>query len=88
MIFIRFFLKIGMLLLLFPLRIYKIKNNRILLLNNILNFDATYSCHPKYISEYLLNNYPNVFEIIYPLGKNRKNEEDKKNDFKWDGGFK
>lgn len=76
MIFIRFFLKIGMLLLLFPLRVFKIKNNRILLLNNILNFDATYSCHPKYISEYLLNNYPNVFEIIYPLGKNRKNEEE------------
>lgn len=76
MIFIRFFLKLGMLLLLFPLRIFKIKNDRILLLNNILNFDATYSCNPKYLSEYLLINYPGVFEIIYPLGKNRKNEED------------
>lgn len=75
MIFIRFFLKLGMLLLLVPLRIFKIKNNRIVLLNNILNFDAAYSCNPKYIAEYLLKHYPNIFEIIYPLGKNRKDEE-------------
>jgi len=69
--FIRFSLKIGMLILLFPLRIFPIKKNRILLLENILNFDAQYNSNTKYISEYLLKNYPNVFEIIYPLGKER-----------------
>lgn len=69
--FIRYSLKIGMLMLLFPLRIFPIKKNRILLLENILNFDAQYNSNTKYISEYLLKNYPNVFEIIYPLGKER-----------------
>ena len=69
--FIRYSLKIGMLMLLFPLRIFPIKKNRILLLENVLNFDAQYNSNPKYISEYLLKNYPNVFEIVYPLGKKR-----------------
>ena len=69
--FIRFSLKIGMLILLFPLRIFSVKRNRILLLENILNFDAQYNSNTKYISEYLLKNYPNVFEIVYPLGKKR-----------------
>lgn len=69
--FIRFSLKIGMLMLLFPLRIFPIKKNRILLLENVLNFDAQYNSNPKYISEYLLKNYPDVFEIVYPLGKRR-----------------
>ena len=69
--FIRYSLKIGMLMLLFPLRIFPIKKNRILLLENVLNFDAQYNSNPKYISEYLLKNYPNVFEIVYPLGKKK-----------------
>lgn len=69
--FIRFSLKIGMLILLFPLRIFPIKKNRILLLENVLNFDAQYNSNTKYISEYLLKNYPNVFELVYPLGKKR-----------------
>ena len=69
--FIRFSLKIGMLILLFPLRIFQIKKNRILLLENILNFDAQYNSNTKYISEYLLKNYPDIFEIVYPLGKKR-----------------
>ena len=68
--FIRFSLKIGMLILLFPLRIFSVKRNRILLLENILNFDAQYNSNTKYISE-ILKNYPNVFEIVYPLGKKR-----------------
>lgn len=77
--FIRFSAKIGMLILLFPLRIFPIKKNRILLLNGILNFDGKYGCNSKYISEYLLKYYPNKFEIIYPLGKNRNfNELEKK----------
>ena len=53
--FIRFSLKIGMLILLFPLRIFSVKRNRILLLENILNFDAQYNSNTKYISEYFLN---------------------------------
>ena len=68
---IRLTLKLGMLILLFPLRIFPIKVNRILLLNSILNFDSKYGCNPKYIAEYILENYKNKFEIIYPLGKNR-----------------
>lgn len=67
--FIRFILKLGLLVLLFPMRLFPIKPNRVVLLNNILNFDAKYSCNTKYISEYLLKHYPDQFEIIYPLGK-------------------
>ena len=73
--FIRFISKVGMLVLLFPLRIFPIKNNRILLLNGILNFDGKYGCNPKYLTEYILKYYPNTFEIIYPLGKKRNIKE-------------
>lgn len=73
--FIRFISKVGMLILLFPLRIFPIKNNRILLLNGILNFDGKYGCNPKYLTEYILKYYPNTFEIIYPLGKKRNIKE-------------
>lgn len=67
--FLRLMSKLIMLCLLYPLRIFKIKNNRILLLNNILNLDAKYSCNPKYMAEYLLENYSDIFEIIYPIGE-------------------
>lgn len=73
--FIRFMSKVGMLIVLFPLRIFPIKKNRILLLNGILNFDGKYGCNPKYIAKYILKYYPNKFEIIYPLGKNRNKKE-------------
>lgn len=67
--FLRFALKLIMLIMLYPLRLFPIKKNRVLLLNNILNFDAKYSCNPKYLAEYMLLHYPNRFQIIYPLGK-------------------
>ena len=67
--FIRFMLKVGMLFLLFPFRVFPIKRNRILLLNGILNFDGKYGCNPKYLTEYILKYYPNTFDTIYPLGK-------------------
>lgn len=73
--FIILLLKLGMNLLLYPLRIFSIKKNRILLLNNILNFDAKYSCNTKYIAEYLLKEYNGYFEIIYPLGKEQNKQE-------------
>ena len=71
----RLVLKLGMLFLLYPLRIFSIKNNRILLLNSILNFDSKYGCNTKYITEYILENHKNKFEIIYPLGKNQNKNE-------------
>ncbi|RHF67223.1 CDP-glycerol glycerophosphotransferase family protein [Fusobacterium mortiferum] len=72
---IRLILKLGILFLLFPIRIFPIKKNRILLLNSILNFDSKYGCNPKYITEYILGNYKNKFEIIYPLGKKQDKNE-------------
>lgn len=67
---IRLIVKVMILCVLYPFRIFPIKNNRILLLNNILNFDAKYSCNCKYIAEYLLKYYENKFEIVYPIGAN------------------
>ena len=58
--------KLGFNLLLFPLRIFKIRQNRIVLLNSL---SGNYSCNPKYIAEYLLEHYPGKYEIIYPLRK-------------------
>lgn len=65
--FVRLLLKLGFNVLLFPLRVCKIKQNRILLLNSL---NGNYCCNPKYIAEYLLSHYPNQFEIIFPVGKN------------------
>ena len=73
--FTRFILKIGIIFLLFPLRIFNIKKNRILLLNNILSLNVNYSCNPKYLAEYFLKEYDGIFELIYPLGKNQKLEK-------------
>lgn len=51
-------------ILLFPLRIFPIKNNRIVLMNNLAK---TYADNPKYVAEYLLSHYPQTFEIIFPV---------------------
>ncbi len=64
---IRLVLKLGFNVLLFPLRVCKIQQNRIMLLNSL---NGNYCCNPKYIAEYLLEHYPNQYEIIFPIGKN------------------
>ncbi len=61
---LRFSKKIIMRILLFPLRIFPIKNNRIVLMNNLAK---TYADNPKYVAEYLLAHYPQKFEIIFPV---------------------
>ncbi|MBC8532362.1 CDP-glycerol glycerophosphotransferase family protein [Christensenellaceae bacterium NSJ-53] len=67
--FLRFISKLAMLVLLFPLRVFPVQKNRVLLLNNILNFNAKYACSPKYLAEYILEHYPQSFEVVFPLGK-------------------
>ncbi len=61
---LRFSKKIIMRILLFPLRIFSIKNNRVVLMNNLAK---TYADNPKYVAEYLLAHYPQKFEIIFPV---------------------
>ena len=46
--------------------IFPIKNNR-LIFNSMMW--KQYSCNPKYITEYLLNKYPNQFEIVWAFVK-------------------
>lgn len=59
--FLRYFKKICMRTLLFPLRIFPIKNNRVFMINNLSH---KYSDNPKYVAEYLLKKYRGKFEII------------------------
>ena len=51
---IQLVLKLTFLISLFPLRIFKLKKNRIFLLNSLLSLEAKYSCNTKYIAEYIL----------------------------------
>ncbi len=59
------------------LYIFPIKKNRIVI-NSYRG--SQYSCNPKYISEYLVDNYPNRFEIIWAF-----NDLDKFSFLKKDG---
>ena len=71
----RYILKIGMIVILFPLRLLPIKKNKVVLLNDIMNQDADFSSNPKYIALYIKQNYSNDFELIYPIGKGSSVDE-------------
>lgn len=60
---VRYSKKKLMRILLFPLRLLPIKKNRIMMYNSL----AKYSCNPKYLTEYLLKNYPKELDIIYTV---------------------
>lgn len=61
---VRYIKKKAMRILLMPLRIIPLKKNRILLINEI---SYNYSCNPKAISEYLLENERGKYDIIFSV---------------------
>lgn len=61
---IRYLKKIFMLVILFPLRVFPIKKNRVLLNNDLAK---KYSDNPKAVAEYLLSEYPGVFQVVYAI---------------------
>ena len=60
--FKRYFTKKIMRILLFPFRIFSIKQKQIFIINDL---GYNYSCNPKTITEFLLNECGNEFKIIY-----------------------
>lgn len=66
---IRFIKKILMQIILYPLRVLKVDNNKVLLINNLA---LKYSGNPKYIAECLYGKYPDQFEIVFAVS-NPKN---------------
>ncbi len=58
-------------LFLTPIKIFPIKFNRVLLLNEL---SYNYAGNPKAVTEFLLEKYPNTFEIIYALNHPDKYE--------------
>lgn len=62
--FKRYFTKKIMRILLFPFRIFSIKQKQIFIINGLGN---NYSCNPKTITEFLLKEYGNEFKIIYSV---------------------
>ena len=62
--FLHYYKKIFLLILLFPFRIFKIKKNRVLLINDL---SYNYSCNPKYIAEYLRKTYPCKLNVYYSV---------------------
>ena len=61
---LRFGKKVIMRILLYPFRVFPVKKNRIILMNDLAK---VYSDNPKSIAEYLIKNYNNKFDIIYPV---------------------
>ena len=58
-------------LFLSPLKMVPVKSNRVLLLNEL---SYNYAGNPKAVTEYLLEHYPNKFEIIYALNNPERYE--------------
>ena len=65
--FIRYIKKVAMSFLLFPLRIFPVVNNRVVLCNCL---SYKYSGNPKYVSEYLKEHYSGKFDLVYIVNKN------------------
>lgn len=59
--FLHYYKKILLRILLFPLRVFPVKQNRVFMHNDLA---YNYSCNPKYVTEYLLKKYSGKFEII------------------------
>lgn len=59
---------------LFPLRILKIKSNRILFTGLTGGNVNEYTCNPKYVCEYILKHYPGEYEIIWAVSDPKKYE--------------
>lgn len=73
---IRYFKKKLMRFILTPLKLTHLKENRILLHNDMAR---NYSANPKYIAEYLLKYYPGRFDIIFSVRQPDKYEGKRKN---------
>ena len=54
---------------LFPLRILRIKSNRILFTGLTGLKHNEYSCNPKYLCEYILKHYPKQYEIVWAVSE-------------------
>lgn len=56
--------KIALRIALYPLRILPVKQNRVMLHDDM---QQKYSCNPKYVCNYLLEHYPDKFEIVFSV---------------------
>ena len=56
----------------FPLRILPVKKNRILFTGLTGGKTYDYSCNPKYLYEYLRDNYPGQFEYVWIVADKTK----------------
>ena len=73
---LRYIIKVSINILLYPLSLFPTKNNKVFMFNDLNGKDANYSSNPKYLSEYILKNHKDEFEIIYPLGKSSYENRD------------
>src|SRR5690554_3381637 len=67
--FLRYLMKVAVRTVLLPLRIFRVDNSKVFLLNDLNGTDSNYSSNPKYIANFLLENHPNKYKIVYALGK-------------------
>ena len=59
--YLRFLKKVTCIAGLFPMRVFPVKRNRVMLHNDLA---YNYSANPKYVGDYLYDKYPGEFEII------------------------
>lgn len=69
--FIHYYKKILMRIILTPLKVFPVKNNRVFMINNLSH---KYSDNPKCVTEYLLEKYSGKFEIIISVKQPEKYE--------------
>lgn len=67
--FIHYYKKIFMRIILTPLKVFSVKNNRVFICNNL---SRKYSGNPKYVTEYLMKKYDGIFDIIISLDQPKK----------------
>lgn len=53
---------------LFPLRLLPVRNNRILFTGLTGGISNEYSCNPMYVCEYLQEHFPGKYEIFWAVG--------------------
>ena len=62
--FIHILTKYALIALLYPLRLFPMRKNRILMLSDL---NGKYADNPKYLARWLLNNRPGKYELIFAL---------------------
>lgn len=78
--YVRYIKKIVLLILFTPMKLLSVKTNRVMFHNDLA---YNYSANPKYVADYLYDNYHGKFEIIFSVKDPEKYKDIVKNNWKF-----